>query len=130
MNGKRIIILGGGSGGIVAANELRRRLDSKHMVILIDREEKHIFYPSLLWLIFGWRQPEEIQKSFYLLAKKGIEFLKGTSEDIQVNKRIVIVDGKEISYDYLIISTGAELDKKPFPKTPRIYNFYCLESAW
>ena len=129
MNGKRIVVLGGGLGGIVCANKLRELLGRVHRIILVDEKKSHIFYPSLLWLIFGWRRPEEIQKSFSLLTKKGIEFLKGTLEAIQVNKRIVIVDGNEISYDYLIISTGAELDKRPFPKTPRIYNFYCLEGA-
>lgn len=129
MDEKRVVILGGGSGGIVAANELRKRLDLKHRVILIDREENHLFYPSLLWLIFGWRKPEELQRRFSLLTKKGIEFVKGTVTKIEIEKKKVLVDSKEIDYDYLIISLGAEIDKTLLPKIPNIYNFYCLEGA-
>ena len=129
MDGKRIVVLGGGLGGIVCVNRLRELLGREHRIILVDEKDSHIFYPSLLWLIFGWRRPEEIQKDFNLLAKKGIEFLKGIVEEIQVNKKIVIVDGKELKFDYLVISAGTELDKKPFPKTPKVYNFYCLEGA-
>lgn len=129
MNNKRIVILGGGSGGIVAANELRRTLSPEHKIILVDKGDSHLFYPSLLWLIFGWRRAEEIQRDFNLLAKKRIEFLKGTVEKILPDKKTVIVDGRELPYDYLVISLGAEFDKSPFPKTSKIYNFYCLEGA-
>ena len=129
MDGKRIVVLGGGLGGIVCVNRLRELLGKEHRIILVDEKDSHVYYPSLLWLIFGWRRAEEIRRDFNLLTKKGIEFLKGALEEIQVNKKIVIVDGKELKFDYLVISTGTELDKKPFPKTPGIYNFYCLEGA-
>ena len=129
MKGKKIVILGGGSGGVVAANELKARLGPEHKIILIDRKDNHLFYPSLLWVIFGWRNEDEIQRDFNLLAKKGIEFLKGEVKKINPDKRIVLVDDQELSYDYLVISLGAELDTRPFPKTPKVYNFYCLEGA-
>lgn len=129
MNGKTIVILGGGSGGVVVANKLRKRLGSEHRIILVDKEDNHLYYPSLLWLIFDWRRPEQIQRNLNSLTKKGIEFLKGTVEKILTDKKAVIVDGKEIPYDYLVVSLGAGLDETPFPKSPKICDFYCLEGA-
>ena len=46
----RILILGGGVGGQVVANELRRRLSPEHRVTLIDRTTRHAFAPSFLWV--------------------------------------------------------------------------------
>ena len=53
---KRILILGGGTGGLVAANELRKKLSKEHKIILIDRNDKHIYAPSFLWLMLGKRK--------------------------------------------------------------------------
>ena len=50
MAGTTVVVLGGEGGGVVAADELRGRLDRKHEVILVDREGSHVFWPSLLWL--------------------------------------------------------------------------------
>ena len=46
MAGKTVLILGGGVGGLVTANELRQRLGREHQVVLVDREDSHIFWPS------------------------------------------------------------------------------------
>lgn len=127
--GKNIVILGGGAGGIVSANILRKRLSGEHRVILVDRNEYHVFAPSLLWLISGLRKPEEIQKNFNLLTKKGIDFIHGDVTDISPEKKRIAVNGKTLDYDYLIISLGVELKKSIYPKTEKSYNFYCLESA-
>ena len=45
-----ILILGGGTGGIVAANVLRKTVDKKHKVQLVDRKDSHIFYGT-----YGYR---------------------------------------------------------------------------
>ncbi len=50
MQAKTVTILGGGIGGLVTANEVRRRVGKEHRVVLVDREARHIFWPSLLWL--------------------------------------------------------------------------------
>lgn len=46
MGGKTIAILGGGVGGLVAANELRRLLDAEHRIVLIEKSRQHAFAPS------------------------------------------------------------------------------------
>ena len=129
MSAKTIVVLGGGSGGIVCANELRKKLSREHRVILIDKDEEHTFYPSLLWLIFGLRKPEQIKRSLRALTKKGIEFIQGEVTEISTEKKSISLNRQNINYDELIISLGAELNTKAFPKTPKIFNFYCLEGA-
>lgn len=129
MSKKTIIVLGGGSGGMVCANKLRKNVSNEHRVILIDKEENHLFYPSLLWLIFGWRKPEQIQRPLINLNKKGIEFVQGEVEEIDPINHLIQLDGKKLNYDYLVISLGAELNRASIPKTDKIFNFYCLEGA-
>jgi anaerobic selenocysteine-containing dehydrogenase len=54
---KNIVILGGGVGGLVVANELRRTLRSEHHVTVIEKNGQHAFAPSFLWLTTGDRRP-------------------------------------------------------------------------
>ncbi len=60
--GKRIVILGGGMGGVVVANRLRKALTRDNDIVVVDREKNHLFNPSLLWLMVGQRNREQIQK--------------------------------------------------------------------
>ena len=59
MAGKVALVLGGGVGGLTAANELRRLLGREHRVILIERRRDHLFAASLLWLMVGGRRREQ-----------------------------------------------------------------------
>ena len=70
--GQRTVVLGGGIGGLVAANQLRKALSGKHEIVLVDQRQQHLFYPSLLWMLMGWRTGIQIQKFFALLENKGI----------------------------------------------------------
>ena len=59
--GKKIIILGGGTGGLVVANRLSKFLSKDNEIVLVDKEKNHIFNPSLLWVMAGWRNQQKIQ---------------------------------------------------------------------
>jgi sulfide:quinone oxidoreductase len=113
--GKTILILGGGMGGIVAANELRRKLSNEHKIILIDKSDSHFFYPSLLWILEGKRTPEQIVRKFDRLKRKGIEFHQAEITKIDPVEKKVDAGGTSYSYDYLIIALGAELDCGAIP---------------
>jgi len=127
---KTVIILGGGSGGLVAANRLRKLLPKKDRVLLIERNKYHLFAPSLLWLMLGTRKLSQIQKSYVLLTKKGIEVIHGTIEHIDPIKKLVHVDGKEFHGDALIISLGASLAPEKIPGlTQAGHNLYTAEGA-
>ncbi len=56
MAAKTIVILGGGVGGLVAANELRRLVHPEHRIVLIEKNRQHAFAPSFLWLMTGDRR--------------------------------------------------------------------------
>src|SRR3989338_9674697 len=127
---KTVIILGGGSGGLVAANRLRKLLPKKDRVLLIERNKYHLFAPSLLWLMLGTRKLSQIQKSYVLLTNKGIEVIHGTIEHIDPIKKLVHVDGKEFHGDALIISLGASLAPEKIPGlTQAGHNLYTAEGA-
>ena len=129
---KSIVILGGGVGGIVAVNKLRKKLGKEHRVVLVDRRSEHVFYPSIPWILTGAREPSDISKSLDRLEKKDIEFLNTEVEKIDPKGGVVKVkDGDDLSYDYLVISLGASLvpekvtgSKDLSGVSDGVYNFY------
>ncbi|HJO06107.1 MAG TPA: FAD/NAD(P)-binding oxidoreductase [Chloroflexota bacterium] len=106
---KTVLVLGGGIGGVVAARELRKGLGSSDRVILIDRDGKHLFSPSLLWVMEGTRKLDAIVRNLERLRRKGIEVIVGAVTDIDTDNRRVTTDAGEFDYDALVISLGAEL---------------------
>jgi len=117
---KTILILGGGVGGIITANSLAKKLNRNHKIIIIDKERKHTFVSSLLWVAIGSRKYNSISRELTTLNKKGIEFIQGNIEKVDPVKKEVVVNGNTIKGDYLVISLGADtsddlsIDKKGF----------------
>src|SRR5581483_681509 len=129
-NGKTVLILGGGIGGTVAATRLRRMLPREHRVVLVERESKHVFSPSFLWIMIGERRADQISRPMAALVKRGIEFIQGTIERIDPARRTITVDGKEFSGDYLIIALGADPAPETIPGLSQAgHNFYALSGA-
>ncbi|MEW6089238.1 MAG: FAD-dependent oxidoreductase [bacterium] len=128
--GKTVVILGGGSGGIAAANILRKNLKKEHRVILIDKNSYHYFAPSFLWYIFGSRTQDQVRRKIDVLKNKGIEYIKADISGIDIERKAVHTNVKDISYDYLIIALGAELDLDIIPGfNEAAYSFYNFEEC-
>ncbi len=104
-----VVILGAGIGGLVAAHELRRRLERRHRIVLVDREAEHRFQASYLWVMMGWRKPAQITRSLSPLREKGIEFRQAAVEAIDPSGRTIRTDNGSLSYDYLVVALGAAL---------------------
>jgi sulfide:quinone oxidoreductase len=115
MPGKTILILGGGIGGHVTANVLRKQIARDHRVILVDRKREYVFSPSLLWLIVGKRKIEQIYRPLENLKRKGIEVIQAEVTKIDPVAHTVLLGDRSLSYDYLIISLGAELAPDAVP---------------
>ena len=126
--GKTILILGGGVGGVVTANELRKQIGKEHKIIVIDKVREHVFAPSLLWLMVGLRKPEKIKRELNRLERRGIEFVNGEIEQVDPTAKTVVVDGNSYQGDYVVISLGAEL-KEDAGLKEKGHNFYTLDGA-
>jgi sulfide:quinone oxidoreductase len=58
--GHRIVILGGGTGGTLTTNRLRREYGDSAEIVVIDRDERHIYQPGLLFVPLGVADPQDI----------------------------------------------------------------------
>ena len=105
-----VLILGGGFGGLAAANEIRRLLSSSQVKItVIDRKDWFMVGFAKLWIINGTRTFEDSIGSLNELAKKEIDFLKEEILQIDLQNKNVKTNSGELSYDFLIIAMGAVL---------------------
>ena len=128
--GKTILVLGGGIGGIVAANRLRKKLPLEHRVVLIEREFNYVFAPSFLWLMTGLRTGEKISRPLSKLVKQGVELVQGDISKIDPVGKVAEVNGEEVAGDYLVISLGAELTPELIPGLAEAgHNLYTLAGA-
>jgi len=102
----RVVIVGGGFGGLYAA----RRLGSAPVSLtLIDRRNFHLFQPLLYQVATGALSPGEIASPLraVLHKQRNTEVIMGEVRDIDVaNRRLILADA-EVPYDDLIIATGA-----------------------
>ncbi len=127
---KKIVILGGGMGGIVTARDLRKHLGKEHRIILIDKNAFHTFQPSYLWIVIGWRTPAAITKSYSSLQNYGIEFFNASILNVDIENKKVETDHGNVDFDYLIIALGAENDiPELFKNQNSVYMFYTFEKA-
>jgi sulfide:quinone oxidoreductase len=110
-----VLILGGGVGGVAAANALRRLLPRQHRIVLVDREQDFTLAASYLWVMTGARTPQQISRPLERLRRKGIEVVRGEVEQIDPQSREAVVAGAHLRGDHLIVALGAEfaLDAVP-----------------
>lgn len=105
---KNIVVLGGGSGGVVAATELGRRVGHEHNVILVDRNPFHVYMPSLLAVMTGDRRAEDITRDLSRLKRFNVRVITATVHGIDPQQQQVQLDGEKLPYDYLVISLGLQ----------------------
>lgn len=104
----RVVILGGGFGGLYAAQKLKH---APVQVTLIDRRNFHLFQPLLYQVATGALSPGEISAPIrgLLARQKNTQVLLGDAADIDpIAKRILLKDGAEVPYDTLIVATGSQ----------------------
>ncbi|MBU3992882.1 MAG: FAD-dependent oxidoreductase, partial [Alphaproteobacteria bacterium] len=107
----RIIILGAGLGGTIAAYEIRDAVKGKAEVTVVNDQEDFWFVPSNPWVAVRWREPDAIKVHLPpIMAKKGIGFSSAGAKRVHpAENRVELSDGTSLSYDYLVIATGPEL---------------------
>lgn len=108
MAGAKIVILGGGFGGITAALELRRSLNGDHVITLVDRRPSFMMGLRKLWVLTGRGTPGDGTRPLSALSTKGITLRQATVTNIDPASRSVTTDAGTLVYDHLVIALGAE----------------------
>ena len=104
----RVVILGGGFGGLAAALQLKR---APVEITLIDRRNFHLFQPLLYQVATGSLSPGEIAAPIrgVLSHQKNTSVLLGEAVDVDPQaKRVILRDGATFEYDSLIVATGTQ----------------------
>lgn len=119
----KILILGGGFGGVVAAERLAKELREEHQITLVSRSRRFVFYPALVRLAFGKCEPEDVSFDLrHSMLDRRINFIEAEIARIDPFQRRVIINNGEVEgklpYDFLIFALGRRL------ATERITGFY------
>lgn len=107
MNIPRVLIIGGGFGGLYAAREFH---DTSTAVTLVDRSNHHTFQPLLYQVATATLAPTDIAAPIRWLLRKqrNTEVLMAEVERVDPARRVAVLDtGRELPYDYLILAAGA-----------------------
>jgi sulfide:quinone oxidoreductase len=120
-----VLILGGGVGGVAAANALRRLLPRRHPIVLVDREQDFTLAASYLWVMTGARTPQQISRPLERLRRKGIEVVRGEVEQIDPERREAVVGGTRLRGDHLIVALGAEFALDAIPGLAEAGHTFC-----
>ncbi len=108
---RNVVVLGGGTGGTLTANRLRRRFGSDELAItVVDQDDRHVYQPGLLFVPFGMTHIEDIVRPRQRQLRPGIEFIQQAIDHVDVEANAVrLADGTTLGYDVLVVATGATL---------------------
>ena len=111
MSRARIVVLGGGTAGTMVANRLRRCLDAERAEIhVVDRDDRHVYQPGLLFVPFGLADVDEIVRPRRRQLHPGIRFHEQTVAAVSLDRdEVRLDDGTVLRYDALVVATGARL---------------------
>jgi sulfide:quinone oxidoreductase len=133
---KRVVVLGGGTGGTLIANRLRRQLADEVEIHVVDPSDRHVYQPGLLFVPFGMAKPEEIVRPRRAQLRPRIVFHQTAVERVSLDDDMVYLeDGIALGYDALIVATGVALQPEETEGMTgpgwleKVFTFYDLEGA-
>ena len=134
---KRLVVLGAGTAGTMAVNKLRPQLPrDEWLITIVDSNDTHYYQPGYLFVPFGIYRPDEIVKPKARFIPTGVDMVLGEIDKVEADdNKVLLVDGTELPYDYLIIATGTSprpdqtpgMDGDEFRKS--VPEFYTYEGA-
>ena len=123
--GKKILVLGGGVGGVVAAKKLAERLRNRvdAEITLISDTDYYLLPPLLVNIALGDMDPAQAQLPLSMLNKRGVKNIKATVTKIDPDNRVVETDKGKFNYDYLLASLGTYFDFQSYNLGVGYHNF-------
>lgn len=134
----KLVILGGGCAGTMVANKMRRKFHKDDLeIVVIERSEKHLYQPGFTLLCFDLVEPEDLIRKTKDQFLDGIKLVMDEAEKIDsVNSKVITKNNGSISYDYLVIASGAkyilsepEGAKEAVAKAENLFMFYTFDGA-
>ncbi|MGC9020539.1 MAG: NAD(P)/FAD-dependent oxidoreductase [Candidatus Methanodesulfokora sp.] len=132
---KNVLIVGGGTGGTIAANLLSYKLREEIRrgevrIQLIEQSKRHFYQPAYLLIPFGLSEVSEAVKSERELLSESVELITERATRINVEDRFVETEKGKYTYDYLIIATGSVPDPSQVQGLSEgAHHFYDLDSS-
>ena len=131
------MILGGGTGGTMTANRLRRRFDPDEAAIhVVDHDDRHVYQPGLLFVPFGLAQLDEIVRPRRRQLRPGVLFHQNEVREVWIERdEVVLDDGVVLPYDVLVVATGVRLQPEETEGltdagwNERVFTFYSPAGA-
>lgn len=113
---KKILILGGGTGGLIVGNKLARELRNEIAkdqveILILDKSEMAVNKAGFTFVPFGYLTEQDLIRNKKSLVSPRIKFIfgeKGRIKQIDIkNKKVITESNNEFSYDYLVIAMGS-----------------------
>lgn len=134
---KKLVILGAGTAGTMMLNKLYNSLDkSDWQITIVDQFETHYYQPGFLFIPFGIYTKKDVIKPKRDFFPSGVNAIASEIDKIEPeNNRVLLKNNQVLSYDYLIIATGARINPEQTEGMKdslwhqNIFDFYTIEGA-
>jgi sulfide:quinone oxidoreductase len=128
---QRVVILGGGVGGTLAANLLTKEMGRDAHVTVIDPTGMHVYQPGFLYVALGQANGRWLTRDERTLLRKDVHLVVEAAERIDVVGRTVeLARGGSVPYDHLVIATGSRVVPEQVPGLVEgSHHFYSLDGA-
>ena len=131
-----VVVLGGGTGGTLTANRLRRELDADATITVVDLDDRHVYQPGLLFVPFGLADVDHIVRPRRRQLHDGIAFRECGIDRVEIaDNEVHLTDGSTLPYDVLVVATGAILQPEETEGLADggwmtdVFTFYTAEGA-
>lgn len=107
----RIVVLGGGTGGTLAANRLARLVGPGRVeIVVVDHDDRHLYQPGLLFVPFGLARSADLVRTRHQQLQAGVDFRLSGVDHVDLDHDTVhLEDGSALAYDVLVVASGTTL---------------------